>query len=251
MTLAHLCSIFEPTHYVRKLIGFDTFEGFPSIHEKDASSQAKHMKVGGLAHDSFEYLSKAIELYDTNRHLSHLPKIELIKGDICETVPIYLKENPHLTISMLYLDIDLYEPTKIALETLVSRMPKGALIVFDELNHSDYPGETIALQEVLGIRNISLQRSLFLQWRPMRFLIDMIDGFLKIERFVDQKDLVLLKSVLAELARVQADRCGSSVAYEYFEDKNELCSQDFVFLCKNLPTSPDQSHKYIYANGSL
>ena len=41
------------------------------------------MKVGGLAHDSFEYLSK--ELYDTNRHLSHLPKIELIKGDICET----------------------------------------------------------------------------------------------------------------------------------------------------------------------
>lgn len=158
MTFAHLCSIFEPTHYVRKLIGFDTFEGFPSIHEKDASSQAKHMKVGGLAHDSFEYLSKAIELYDANRHLSHLPKIELIKGDICETVPIYLKENPHLTISMLYLDIDLYEPTKIALETLVSRMPKGALIVFDELNHSDYPGETIALQEVLGIRNISLQR---------------------------------------------------------------------------------------------
>ena len=155
------------------------------------------MKVGGLAHDSFEYLSKAIELYDTNRHLSHLPKIELIKGDICETVPIYLKENPHLTISMLYLDIDLYEPTKIALETLVSRMPKGALIVFDELNHSDYPGETIALQEVLGIRNISLQESLFLQWRPMRFLIDMIDGFPQIERFVDQKDLVLLKSVLA------------------------------------------------------
>ena len=69
----------------------------------------------------------------------------------------------------------------------------------------------------------------------MRFLIDMIDGFLKIERFVDQKDLVLLKSVLAELARVQADRCGSSVAYEYFEDKNELCSQDFVFLAKTCP----------------
>jgi len=158
MALAHLCSIFEPTHYVRKLVGFDTFEGFPSVHEKDASSGAEHMKIGGLAHNSYGYLKKAIQLYDSNRHLSHLSKIELIKGDICETVPAFLSENPHLTISMLYLDVDLYEPTKVALETLVERMPRGAVIVFDELNHFDYPGETIALQEVLGIRSLALQR---------------------------------------------------------------------------------------------
>ena len=47
---------------------------------------------------------------------------------------------------------------------------------------------------------------LFLQWLLMRFSIDMADGFLKIERFVDQKDLVVLKSVLAKLACVQAER---------------------------------------------
>ena len=37
-------------------------------------------------------------------------------------------------------------------------MPKGAVIVFDELNHSDYPGETMAVMEVLGIRNLELKR---------------------------------------------------------------------------------------------
>lgn len=35
LTFAKLSSIFEPANHVRKIIGFDTFEGFTSISEKD------------------------------------------------------------------------------------------------------------------------------------------------------------------------------------------------------------------------
>ena len=31
---------------------------------------------------------------------------------------------------------------------LYERVPKGGIIIFDELNHEDYPGETIAVIEV-------------------------------------------------------------------------------------------------------
>jgi hypothetical protein len=158
MSFAHFCSIFEPTHYVRRIYGFDTFEGFPSIHEKDRSSGAAHMKVGGLKHDSYDYLQKVTALYDKNRFLSHIPKLELIKGDVTETLPKFLRENPHLVVAMLYLDVDLYEPTKVALNLLRSRIPKGGIIVFDELNHKDYPGETVAVQEVIGLSNLRLER---------------------------------------------------------------------------------------------
>ena len=37
-------------------------------------------------------------------------------------------------------------------------MPSAACKDFDELNHGDYPGETIAVMEVLGIRNLKLKR---------------------------------------------------------------------------------------------
>lgn len=158
MAFAHFASIFEPYHYVRKIIGFDTFEGFPGLSQQDKSSKAEHMKKGGLDHGGYEVLLEAIKLYDANRAIGHLPKVELVKGDICETLPEYLEKNPSLVVGMLYLDMDLYKPTGDTLRLLYDRIPKGGIIAFDELNHSDYPGETIAVMEELGIGSLRLQR---------------------------------------------------------------------------------------------
>ena len=77
------------------------------------------------------------------------PAFELIKGDISETLPRYLEANPHLIVGLLHLDVDLYKPTKDTIELLVERIPKGGIIFFDEPNHQDYPGETIAVMETL------------------------------------------------------------------------------------------------------
>jgi len=162
LTYAKLSSILEPVNHPRKIIGFDTFEGFPSIHEKDTKQgTSSYFKKGALKGSSIRDVEEAIKLYDQNRPISHIPKIELVKGDITKTAPNYLKDNPHLVVSMLYLDLDLYEPTKIALETFVPRMPKGAIIVFDQLNAKMFPGETDAVDEVLGIKNIKIERFTF------------------------------------------------------------------------------------------
>jgi hypothetical protein len=55
---------------------------------------------------------------------------------------------------MLYLDVDLYEPTLKALRAFVPLMPKGAVIVFDEAGYQRFPGESLALKEFFGPRNI-------------------------------------------------------------------------------------------------
>lgn len=159
---AKLSSIFEPSNHTRKIIGFDTFEGFPSIHSNDQlGSDGSLIKAGALHGSNYDELVKAVGVYDLNRPLSHIQKIELIKGDIAKTCPQYVQDNPHLVVSLLYLDVDLYEPTKILLENFVPRMPKGAVIVFDELNAKIFPGETKAVDEVLGLRNIKIERFSF------------------------------------------------------------------------------------------
>lgn len=157
-TFAKLSAIFEPVNHTRKIIGFDTFEGFPSISEQDHQGTSSHLQAGGLSADAYEDLRKGIELYDTNRAVGHIPKIELVKGDIKETVPNYLQDNPHLVVSLLYLDVDLYEPTKVALEHFIDRMPKGGIICFDELNAKIFPGETTAVNEVLGLNKLRIER---------------------------------------------------------------------------------------------
>ena len=156
---AKLSSILEPTNHTRKVIGFDTFEGFPSVDEKDfKGTDGSLIKVGELQGSTYESVTEAVSIYDENRPLSHISKVELVKGDIAETAPNYLDENPHLVVSMLYLDVDLYEPTKVMLETFVPKMPKGGIIVFDELNAKMFPGETVAVDEVLGLKNLSIRR---------------------------------------------------------------------------------------------
>jgi hypothetical protein len=37
-------------------------------------------------------------------------------------------------------------------------MPKGAVLAFDELDQAQWPGETMAVLETVGLRNLRIQR---------------------------------------------------------------------------------------------
>jgi hypothetical protein len=37
-------------------------------------------------------------------------------------------------------------------------MPKGAVLAFDELNQAQWPGETQAVMETVGLRNLRIKR---------------------------------------------------------------------------------------------
>ena len=45
MLFAKLSAIFEPYNFKRKIIGFDTFEGFPNLNVKDKSKLKAHKKI--------------------------------------------------------------------------------------------------------------------------------------------------------------------------------------------------------------
>jgi hypothetical protein len=164
MSFAKLSAILEPYNFQRRIIGFDTFTGFPKIHEEDLRGlperKSAHLKDNGFsAEDAYLDILRSVEVFDSTRMLNHFPKVAVIKGDFIETAPRYLVDHPHLVVSLLYLDFDIYAPTKIALELFLPRMPKGAVVVFDELNEEAFPGETLAAIEVLKLN----------QWRIRRF----------------------------------------------------------------------------------
>ncbi len=158
MAWSKFSAITEPVNLTRKIYGFDTFEGFPSVSDSDKSASSTHVKVGDLAADSMEEILKLAEIQDKTRFLGHIPKIELIKGDAVKTIPKFISDNPHVLISLLYLDFDLYEPTKVALEEFVPRMPKGSVIAFDELDNPLWPGETQAMLEFCDENKLRIQR---------------------------------------------------------------------------------------------
>jgi hypothetical protein len=105
-----------------------------------------------------EYLSQILQYHESNSPISHIKKYELVKGDASKTIKKYMTDNPETIIAFAYFDFDLYEPTKICLETILPHLTKGAVIGFDELNTHLFPGETKAFDEVLEINRYKIYR---------------------------------------------------------------------------------------------
>ncbi len=158
MTWAKLSAILEPVNLTRRIYGFDSFAGFPSVSALDKTSFSSHVKSGDLYADSYDEIMELANINDSTRFLGHIPKVKLIKGDATQTIPKFVEEHPHLLISLLFLDFDLYEPTKVALEHFLPRMPKGSVIAFDELDNPLWPGETLAMLEICKAHNLRIQR---------------------------------------------------------------------------------------------
>jgi hypothetical protein len=146
MSLVHSHNILEQTYKYREFYGFDTFSGFPSTESNDTS----YSSIGDFNNDSYD---KIIDLLNIHNSYTYVPaNVELIKGDVTKTIQPFLDEHSHIMISLLYLDLDIYAPTKICLEKLLPRMVKGSIIAFDELNYKHFPGETLAMLETIGTK---------------------------------------------------------------------------------------------------
>ncbi|MDC1209571.1 class I SAM-dependent methyltransferase [Pseudomonadota bacterium] len=156
--LSALRGIFEPFNRHRKIVGFDTFSGFRGMSNKDGDKCKTTDGSFAVSSGHKEFLEHLLSANDSLNPISHLKKFELVEGDAKQTVPDYLKRHPETVISMAILDFDIYEPTKVALECIKPHLMKGSILVFDELCDDIFPGETIAVQEILGLNNLRVKR---------------------------------------------------------------------------------------------
>lgn len=159
VTLNNLRGIHEPYNHSRKIIGFDTFNGFESVDEKDGKHKIIKKGAFSVTKDYESYLEDVLYCHEKECPLSHINKNILIKGDAPVMLEKYLTEHPETIIAFAFFDFDVYDPTKKCLELIKPYLTKGSIIGFDELNDQQFPGETVALREILGLNSFSIKRS--------------------------------------------------------------------------------------------
>ncbi len=156
----------------KRVIGFDNFAGFKTLDEKDGAADPRVGKVpGGFDGGTFEeQLQDAIAIYDRDRFIGYKPRVVLVKGDIEETVPRFVVENPGTRISLLHLDCDVYQPTRRALEVLWPLVVASGIVLFDEYAIPPWEGESRAVDEFFAGQNVVLRK---LDWStsPGAYLI--------------------------------------------------------------------------------
>lgn len=124
----------------KKMVGFDTFDHYaPATGRRDVVLRSKVIADAGDRCITKDRLRTSLEARGLWRNM------ELVAGDIRETVPTWADAHPEARVSLLNLDVDFEPATVVALETFWPRMPRGAVLLLDD--YGTFEGETRAVDE--------------------------------------------------------------------------------------------------------
>lgn len=135
--------------FSRRLIGFDIFGAFPRHEdETDNAFAARHDSVAG----------QGLKQQEVEAVLAHkgLRNVELVPGDVVDTIPAYVAAHAELRIALLHIDVDVYKPSKVALEAFYDLVVPGGVLIFDD--YGTVAGETRAVDELVAAHGLHLQK---------------------------------------------------------------------------------------------
>ena len=135
--------------YSRKIIGFDAFGKFPNPGGTDDQAFVKRFE---------ESAGTGISVKELKKVLSHkgFENYDLVQGDITRTIAEYVANHPELKISLLHIDVDVYEPSVVILEQLYEKVVQGGLVVFDDFG--TVAGETKAIDEFFADKSVVIEK---------------------------------------------------------------------------------------------
>ncbi len=139
----------------KKIIAFDTFGKHTTTKISSDHKRRKTILSQGKESISEKQLTNILKRKGLEKN------IQLIKGDITETVPRYLKLNPKLKISLLNLDVDFYEPSISILKNFYPKLSKSGILMLED--YGIWDGETMAVNEYFGDKKIKIRKFPFSQ----------------------------------------------------------------------------------------
>ena len=115
-----------------KVLGFDFFSTEALVNSLKGDEKAHMSEL--FASRSYSHDSAALDLlHDQIREAGFEGfQYELIPGDVKESTRTFVDQRPGFKISLLYIDLDLGEPSYHALDALWDRVARGGMVVFDD-----------------------------------------------------------------------------------------------------------------------
>ncbi len=144
--MAHFSEIYEHRNYVRKIVGFDTFDGY-------TLPNGKRIEPADPA-----LLDASVDLFNRAIQFNQFEKITLVKGPPEDTVPAFFQSGTGEVCGLLILHSGLYEVERTALEAVWPRMPVGGVVLMGGFASDETPQCTDVVADVIGIGNLEMHR---------------------------------------------------------------------------------------------
>lgn len=147
-TWSNFLETFLPGDRGRKVYGFESFEGYKDFKPEDGDSQPWVSRLIGKMKPMEAYMEKMVKLHNNDNFLRGVERCKVIKGDICQTVEEFAANCLGTRFSMLYFDVNLYEPTLAGLRHLYPLVVPGGVVAFNAYGSPPWEGEARAIEVV-------------------------------------------------------------------------------------------------------
>lgn len=139
----NLRAIYEPLHFNRRIICFDTFEGYQGFSDKDKATSLHRDGTYGVGGDDYtSFLQHLLVQHERSNAMGHNHgKHKVIKGDCRQTIPAFFDENPNEYLALAFFDVNSYDPTLKAFEAIWARLVPGGIVAFWQLTRNTIPAE--------------------------------------------------------------------------------------------------------------
>lgn len=158
----NLRAIFEPLHFNRRIVCFDTFDGYKGFSDKDKATELHRDGTYGVGGDDYaEFLRRLLVLHEQSNAMGHNNgKHKVIKGDCRETIPQFFAENPNEYLALAFFDVNSYDPTLKAFQQVWRNLVPGGIVAFWQLTRSTIPAEArVYAENILSDYPHTLHRS--------------------------------------------------------------------------------------------
>ena len=159
----NLRAIFEPLHFNRRIICFDTFQGYRGFSERDRQTELHKDGTYNVGAGYAGLLMQLLVLHEQNNAMGHnCGKHQVIAGDCRATLPEFFENHPYEVTALAFFDLNSYDPTWRCFQEVFQRLVPGGIIAFWQLTRDAIPAEgTVYAQEILNRYSHRLQRSQF------------------------------------------------------------------------------------------
>lgn len=169
-TWAKLLETFLPGDRSRKVYGFDNCSGYTKASSQDGNVSPWIENLIGEKIAPKSYLEELTDIHNDDNLLAGVERCKIIIGDINNTVPKFAKESLGTRISLLYFDVNLFEPTLAGLKYLYPLVVPGGIVAFNAYGNPPWKGEAAALEQFFKEEKITLKKFPFSPYPSAYFI---------------------------------------------------------------------------------
>jgi len=153
-TWANFLETFCPGDRNRMVFGFDNFQGYNKYSEHDINFSKFIEDEDHFLISDYDFMSRLLDLKTEDNLLRGVKRTEIINGDISDTIDEFLVQKFGLRVCLLYVDVSLYHPTRLALEKFYDLVVPNGIIAFNGYGQVPHEGEGKALDEFIQSRGL-------------------------------------------------------------------------------------------------